>query len=103
MQVQNVSGEWVDALPISGTLVVNLGKGKFSLPAYRPHPETPTSHGDGHPGVAINATTHRVISPEKGYTPRYPIPFFQIIKRGTVIGDEVVESKSVKHGDVKFG
>lgn len=43
-------------------------------------------------GVAI-ATPHRVLSPEKGSTPRYSIPFFQIIKRGTVIGDEVLESK----------
>ncbi|EKM54796.1 uncharacterized protein PHACADRAFT_258899, partial [Phanerochaete carnosa HHB-10118-sp] len=74
LQVQNVLGEWVDALPIPGTFVVNLGKAM----------ETVTQ------GVAI-ATTHRVISPEKGSTPRYSIPFFQIIKRGTVIGDEVLE------------
>lgn len=74
LQVQNVSGEWVDAPPIPGTFVVNLGKAM----------ETVTQ------GVAI-ATTHRVISPEKGSTPRYSIPFFQIIKRGTVIGHEVLD------------
>ncbi|GJE89980.1 clavaminate synthase-like protein [Phanerochaete sordida] len=74
LQVQNVSGEWVDATPIPGTFVVNMGKAM----------ETVTQ------GVAI-ATTHRVLSPEKDSTPRYSIPFFQIIKRGTVIGDEVLD------------
>ncbi|KAG8950233.1 hypothetical protein FRC04_007867 [Tulasnella sp. 424] len=29
LQVQSPSGQWIDAKPIPGTLVVNLGKGKF--------------------------------------------------------------------------
>ena len=27
LQVQNLSGEWIDAPPIDGTFVVNIGKG----------------------------------------------------------------------------
>ncbi|KIP09459.1 hypothetical protein PHLGIDRAFT_102892 [Phlebiopsis gigantea 11061_1 CR5-6] len=74
LQVQNVSGDWVDAPPIPGTFVVNIGKAL----------ETVTQ------GVAI-ATSHRVLSPNQGLTPRYSIPFFQMISRGTIIGKEVLE------------
>ncbi|EKM54798.1 uncharacterized protein PHACADRAFT_258905, partial [Phanerochaete carnosa HHB-10118-sp] len=74
LQVQNVSGEWIDAPPTPGTFVVNIGKAL----------ETITQ------GVAI-ATSHRVLSPEKGSTPRYSIPFFQMIRRDRVIGKEVLE------------
>ncbi len=42
-------------------------------------------------GVAI-ATSHRVISPAKGSTPRYSIPFFQMITQDLVIGKSVLDS-----------
>lgn len=45
-------------------------------------------------GVAI-ATSHRVLSPEKGSTPRYSIPFFQMVSQGTVIGRQGLECQSV--------
>ncbi|GJE92850.1 clavaminate synthase-like protein [Phanerochaete sordida] len=74
LQVQNFAGEWIDAPPMPGTFVVNIGKAL----------ETITQ------GVAI-ATSHRVLSPEKGSTPRYSIPFFQMIRRDRIIGQEVLE------------
>ncbi|EKM54780.1 uncharacterized protein PHACADRAFT_258873 [Phanerochaete carnosa HHB-10118-sp] len=74
LQVQNRSGQWIDAPPTPGTFVVNIGKAL----------ETVTQ------GVAI-ATSHRVLSPEKGSTPRYSIPFFQMVSQGTVIGRQVLD------------
>ncbi|KAG6858658.1 hypothetical protein C0995_014925, partial [Termitomyces sp. Mi166 len=66
LQVQNLSGQWIDAPPIPNTFVVNIGK---SL-------EFVTQ------GLA-RATSHRVLSPRAGpsepLTPRYSIPFFQTI------------------------
>ena len=41
-------------------------------------------------GVAI-ATSHRVLSPPKGSTPRYSVPFFQMISQKTIIGQSVLE------------
>lgn len=76
LQVQNLVGEWIDARPIPGTFVVNLGKAL----------ETVTQ------GIA-RATSHRVLSPPPGSTPRYSIPFFQNIAQGICIGDFVLEFK----------
>ncbi|KAJ2768465.1 hypothetical protein IWQ57_003522, partial [Coemansia nantahalensis] len=59
LQVQNHSGEWIDAVPIPGTFVVNIGTGLEHFTQ----------------GVAT-ATTHRVVSPLTGQGPRYSIPFF---------------------------
>jgi len=73
LQVQNLSGEWIDAPPIPRTFVVNIGKAL----------ETVTQ------GVCI-ATSHRVLSPARGSTPRYSIPFFQMISQKTIIGDSVL-------------
>ncbi|PCH35976.1 Clavaminate synthase-like protein [Wolfiporia cocos MD-104 SS10] len=70
LQVQNLSGEWIDAPPIPGTFVVNIGKAL----------ETVTY------GLA-RATSHRVLSPPKGSTPRYSIPFFQNIAQRISLKD----------------
>ncbi|PVU99855.1 hypothetical protein BB559_000346 [Furculomyces boomerangus] len=63
LQVQNHSGEWIDATPIPGTLVVNIATGL----------ETLTS------GL-MPATTHRVLNPPPGMGPRYSIPFFLSVR-----------------------
>jgi len=70
LQVQNRLGDWIDVLPIPLTLVVNIGKAL----------ETVTD------GVAT-ATSHRVISPEAGSSPRYSIPFFQNISQEVRLGN----------------
>ncbi|KAJ1958134.1 hypothetical protein EC988_000469 [Linderina pennispora] len=59
LQVQNHAGEWIDATPIKGTFVVNIGTGLEYLVQR----------------VAV-ATTHRVLNPPPGRGPRYSIPFF---------------------------
>ncbi|KDR66376.1 hypothetical protein GALMADRAFT_1158917 [Galerina marginata CBS 339.88] len=61
LQVQNLSGQWIDAPPIPGTFVINLGKALEFVT-----------------GGLARATSHRVLSP-KGATPRYSVPFFQNI------------------------
>ena len=60
LQVQNVKGEWIDAPPIPGTLVVAIGQGLEALTQ----------------GVCVS-TTHRVLSPAAGSGARFSIPFFQ--------------------------
>ncbi|KAK0213384.1 hypothetical protein DFS33DRAFT_1288721 [Desarmillaria ectypa] len=63
LQVQNLTGEWIDASPVPGTFVVNFGRAlEFATQ-----------------GIA-RATSHRVLSPPLGSTsPRYSIPFFHNI------------------------
>ncbi|EKM84378.1 hypothetical protein AGABI1DRAFT_104274 [Agaricus bisporus var. burnettii JB137-S8] len=73
LQVQNLSGEWIDAPPIPGTFVINIGKA-FEFVTR---------------GVA-RATSHRVLSP-KGDTPRYSVPFFQNISLTIKLVDEVLD------------
>jgi len=60
LQAQNTSGEWIDAKPIDGTLVVAIGQGLEALTC----------------GVCAS-TTHRVLSPRRGDGPRFSVPFFQ--------------------------
>ena len=66
LQVQNIHGEWVDCLPIDGTLVVAIGQALEALTQ----------------GVCAS-TTHRVLSPAAGQGARFSIPFFQGVKRDT--------------------
>ncbi|KAF8882718.1 hypothetical protein BD779DRAFT_1663273 [Infundibulicybe gibba] len=73
LQVQNLSGDWIDAPPIPGTFVVNIGKALEFVTR----------------GLA-RATSHRVLSPT-GATPRYSVPFFQNISLTIKLVDEVLE------------
>ncbi|KAG8991491.1 hypothetical protein FRB90_001336 [Tulasnella sp. 427] len=73
LQVQSPSGQWIDAKPIPGTLVVNLGKGL----------ETVTR------GVA-RATCHRVLSPDPAFGTRYSIPYFQKISQSIYLNNMTV-------------
>lgn len=63
LQVQNIRGEWIDAPPLDGTLVVAIGQGMEALTQ----------------GVCTS-TTHRVLSPVAGEGPRFSIPFFQGVR-----------------------
>ncbi|KAF6836897.1 isopenicillin n [Colletotrichum musicola] len=63
LQAQNVKGEWIDAPPIDGTLVVAIGQGLEALTQ----------------GVCVS-TTHRVLSPGPGEGARFSIPFFQGVR-----------------------
>ena len=63
LQVQNIKGDWIDATPIPGTLVVAIGQGLEALTQ----------------GVCVS-TTHRVLSPPAGSGARFSIPFFQGVK-----------------------
>ncbi|KXH52546.1 2OG-Fe(II)oxygenase superfamily protein [Colletotrichum simmondsii] len=63
LQVQNVRGEWIDAPPVEGTLVVAIGQGLEALTQ----------------GVCVS-TTHRVLSPPAGEGARFSIPFFQGVR-----------------------
>ncbi|KDQ27278.1 hypothetical protein PLEOSDRAFT_1076520 [Pleurotus ostreatus PC15] len=73
LQVQNLSGEWIDAPPIPGTFVINFGKAIEFVTQ----------------GLA-RATSHRVVSP-KGTTPRYSIPFFQNISLDARLAESVLQ------------
>lgn len=73
LQVQNLSGQWIDAPPIPNTFVINLGKALEFVTR----------------GIA-RATSHRVLSP-KGSTPRYSVPFFQNISLTIKLAEEVLE------------
>jgi len=73
LQVQNLAGEWIDAPPIPGTFVVNIGKALEFVTQ----------------GLA-RATSHRVLSP-RGSTPRYSVPFFQNIGLTIKLTDEILK------------
>jgi len=74
LQVQNVSGEWIDVPPRPYTFVINIGKGLESVTQ----------------GLA-RATSHRVLAPAAGTSPRYSIPFFQNIKRDLRLSEHVLQ------------
>ncbi len=66
LQAQNPRGEWIDAPPIDGTLVVVIGQALEALTQ----------------GVCVS-TTHRVLSPPAGAGARFSIPFFQGVRLDT--------------------
>ncbi|KAF9526907.1 iron/ascorbate oxidoreductase [Crepidotus variabilis] len=70
LQVQNLAGQWINAPPIPGTFVVNIGLA-FQM----------VTHG------LARATSHRVLSP-KGSAPRYSIPFFQTTRLDKPLGED---------------
>lgn len=70
LQVQNVSGAWIDCPPVAGTLVVAIGQGLEALTR----------------GVCVS-TTHRVLSPAAGAGARFSIPFFQGVKLDAAFDD----------------
>ena len=98
--MQNLAGEWIDAPPIPGTFVINLGKGERGATVLG------AAHGSARvltravaaalesvtQGLA-RATSHRVLSPAPGSTPRYSIPFFQSISQEVLVGDHVLQCK----------
>ncbi|KAJ7090785.1 hypothetical protein B0H15DRAFT_778937 [Mycena belliarum] len=74
LQVQNLTGDWIDVPPIPGTFVVNIGRAlEFATQ-----------------GLA-RATSHRVISPSGGTGPRYSVPFFQNIGLDVKLTEHVLE------------
>jgi len=74
LQVQNLSGDWIDVPPIPGTFVVNIGRAlEFATQ-----------------GLA-RATSHRVLSPTGGTGPRYSVPFFQNIGLNVKLTEHVLE------------
>ena len=74
LQVQNLAGEWIDAPPLPGTFVVNIGKGLEAVTQ----------------GLA-KATSHRVLSPPSGSTARYSVPLFQSISQRVRLTDHILE------------
>ncbi|KII92963.1 hypothetical protein PLICRDRAFT_172985 [Plicaturopsis crispa FD-325 SS-3] len=74
LQVQNLSGQWIDAPPIPGTFIVNIGKALEFVTQ----------------GLA-RATSHRVLSPAKGSGDRYSVPFFQNIGLGVRLAERIVQ------------
>ncbi|ETS84440.1 hypothetical protein PFICI_02465 [Pestalotiopsis fici W106-1] len=61
LQVLNKSGDWIDAPPIKGSLVINIAQGFEAIT-----------------GGVCSGTTHRVIAPTS--CTRYSIPYFQAVR-----------------------
>ncbi|KAJ5714843.1 uncharacterized protein N7483_012024 [Penicillium malachiteum] len=72
LQVLNKSGEWIDAPPIEGSLVINIAQGFEAIT-----------------GGVCSGTTHRVIAPTS--RTRYSIPYFQAVRLDLRL-DELKES-----------
>ncbi|KAH9012679.1 hypothetical protein EDB84DRAFT_1569075 [Lactarius hengduanensis] len=74
LQAQNLSGQWIEVSPRPYTFVINFGKGLESV-----------TQG------LVRATSHRVLVPPAGSSPRYSIPFFQNIAQGVRLSEHVLE------------
>ncbi|KAI0040908.1 Clavaminate synthase-like protein [Auriscalpium vulgare] len=74
LQVQNLAGAWIDVPPKPHTFVVNIGKALEAVTQ----------------GLA-RATSHRVLAPPVGSTPRYSVPFFQNIAQDLRIGEMTLD------------
>ncbi|KAK5129296.1 hypothetical protein LTR08_003626 [Meristemomyces frigidus] len=61
LQVLNKAGDWIEATPIEGSIVVNVAQGFEAIT-----------------GGVCSGTTHRVVAPTS--TTRYSIPFFQAVR-----------------------
>ncbi|KAI0277233.1 Clavaminate synthase-like protein [Russula aff. rugulosa BPL654] len=72
--VQNVSGEWINVPPRPYTFVINIGKGLEKVTQ----------------GLA-RATSHRVLAPAAGTSPRYSIPFFQNLAQDVRLNEHVLQ------------
>ncbi|KAF5357455.1 hypothetical protein D9757_011601 [Collybiopsis confluens] len=75
LQVQNLSGDWIDAPPVPETFVINFGRAlEFATQ-----------------GI-VRATSHRVLSPPVGSSsPRYSIPLFHNISLDVRVRDPKYE------------
>jgi isopenicillin N synthase-like dioxygenase len=99
LQVQNLSGEWIDAPPIPGTFVINIGRGMSPASCSR----YIVNHLMAYCFIAFEfvtrgvarATSHRVLSP-RGDTPRFSVPFFQNISLTTTLVDKVLNCTCVR-------
>ncbi|KAF9059515.1 hypothetical protein BDP27DRAFT_1431226 [Rhodocollybia butyracea] len=75
LQVQNLSGDWIDASPVPGTFVINFGRALEFVTK----------------GIA-RATSHRVLSPPIGSpSPRYSVPLFHNIALDVRVRDPKYE------------
>ncbi|CRG88456.1 acid phosphatase, putative [Talaromyces islandicus] len=72
LQVLNKNGEWIDAPPVDGSLVVNIQQGFEAIT-----------------GGICTATTHRVLAPT--HKTRYSIPFFLGVRLDVTL-DELKET-----------
>lgn len=61
LQVLNKAGDWIDAPPIDGSLIINIAQGFEAIT-----------------GGVCSGTTHRVVAPTR--CTRYSIPFFQAVR-----------------------
>ncbi|KAI0064576.1 Clavaminate synthase-like protein [Artomyces pyxidatus] len=77
LQVQNLAGAWIDVPPRPHTFVVNIGKALEAVTQ----------------GLA-RATSHRVLAPPPGSTPRYSIPFFQNIAQSLTLSEMALQFPS---------
>jgi hypothetical protein len=130
LQVQNVSGEWINVPPRPYTFVINIGKGTqrhtvpwtsdFPLPRSLLFPFhsilfsslvcvlermtsgvlltlRPATSWCVHIGLEkvtqglARATSHRVLAPAAGTSPRYSIPFFQNLAQDVRLSEHVLQ------------
>jgi isopenicillin N synthase-like dioxygenase len=84
LQVKRKDGEWIDAIPDEGDLVINVG-----------------DMLERHTNNKLRSTIHRVINPPKDqwHKPRYSIPFFMHPRSDMKLNclDECIDENNPKH------